>query len=352
VRIFVSGGSGFIGSHSVVALLRAGHQVRLLIRNPDKMRKVFDLHGITIDEYVEGDITDAPLIRETMIGCDAVLHSAGMVSTSKKMEDKVRETNVGGTENVVGQAAGLGIKHIVHVSSITAMHDPRRKTINEMSSPGKAENAYSRSKVESEYYVRGLQAAGAPVTISYPTGVIGPLDPGISEPMEGLAMLLKTVAALNDSGVQFVDVRDCARAHLHILEGNNEYNRFIIAGHYITWRELVKSLESITGNSMRKMDVHPAVLRFIGLVMDLIHKITDKKMYLSHEAAVYSTQWCFAESQRLQEKFGFEFRDPNESITDSLLDLGRTGQLTPKLLGKLATSNPAQADTGQEGRVF
>ena len=197
MRVFVTGGSGFVGSHTVAGLLGAGHQVRLLIRDPIKMHKVFDDHDIGIDDYVAGDVTDAALVRDAMAGCDAVLHCAGIVATSRKMEHLVRQTNVGGTENVVGQAADLGIERILHVSSITAMHDPEHATINELSSPGRAENAYSRSKVESEYYARGLQAAGAPVTITYPTGVIGPQDPGLSEPLEGLALMLKTIVALN-----------------------------------------------------------------------------------------------------------------------------------------------------------
>ena len=102
MRVFVTGGSGFVGSHTVAGLLGAGHQVRLLIRDPIKMHKVFDDHDIGIDDYVTGDVTDAALVRDAMAGCDAVLHCAGIVATSRKMEHLVCQTNVGGTENVVG----------------------------------------------------------------------------------------------------------------------------------------------------------------------------------------------------------------------------------------------------------
>ena len=188
MRVMLTGATGFIGYHTARALLDAGHEVSLLVRNPDKMEKVFG-SGV-IEHFTQGDITDATRVREAMEGCDAVVHVAALVSTHAGDADRVYRTNLEGTRNVIGGAVELGIERIIHVSSVTALYNPKATTLTEESPPGTQETGYGKSKVACEQYVRTLQAAGHPVYITYPATVLGPEAPEITEAHTGLQTYL------------------------------------------------------------------------------------------------------------------------------------------------------------------
>ena len=102
--VFVTGATGFIGFHTVRALLEAGHKVRLGVRNTDKMAALYDPLGIDTSDHVVGGITDEDAINRGLEGCDAVVHTAAMVSLDANKADLVYETNVRGTELVIGGA--------------------------------------------------------------------------------------------------------------------------------------------------------------------------------------------------------------------------------------------------------
>ena len=178
MRVLVTGATGFIGSHTAVALQDAGHEVRCLVRDPAKLARVFAEHGRDAPESVTGDIGDAGRVKEALSGCDAVVHSAAVVAMKASRAQEVLETNARGVENVVGGAVDAGLRKVVYVSSIGAMFVPDGPPLDEDAPVQPAENAYARSKSEGEAFARRLQADGAPVCISYPTGVVGPLDPG------------------------------------------------------------------------------------------------------------------------------------------------------------------------------
>ena len=101
----------------------------------------------------------------------------------------------------------MGITHIVYVSSVTALYDPKANVLNELSPPGTANNTYGKSKVECEIYVRALQDRGASIHITYPSSVIGPDDPALTNPHRGLKTYLLGVAPVMSGGTQWVDVR-------------------------------------------------------------------------------------------------------------------------------------------------
>jgi nucleoside-diphosphate-sugar epimerase len=332
----VTGGTGFLGSHTVVALLKAGHQVRLLVRSEQKMNKLFALHKVKIDDYVVGDVTDKDAVLKALEGCDAVIHTAAMVATQKKYADLVHRTNVDGTKYVIGQALEKGIRHIVHVSSITAIFDPDSECVDENSPPGKANNAYGRSKVECERYVRDLQAQGAPVVITYPTGVIGPLDPGFTEPLQGLKIFLEKLAIITSTGIQFVDVRDCADVNVAILGREPGPDRFALGGYYYPWAKLTDQLEALTGRRLFRLKLSPAVMHVFGVVSEWYGRITQQEVTLTREAVSYATRWSVVSNDKVEKELGFTFRDGARTMADTLQWMAQQGHLKKKHIGKLA----------------
>ncbi|TDJ16414.1 MAG: NAD-dependent epimerase/dehydratase family protein, partial [Deltaproteobacteria bacterium] len=119
MKVMLTGGTGFVGSHLLESLLAAGHDVRLLARSEAKVKRVLREQGIEIQDVVYGDMTDADTVREALTGCDCVIHAAAAVEISSQRS--VLDSNIAGNHNVLGSAVSLGLDPIVYVSSIATM---------------------------------------------------------------------------------------------------------------------------------------------------------------------------------------------------------------------------------------
>ncbi len=337
MKILVTGATGFIGSWSAALLTQAGHEVRYLVRSREKLDRVLAPHGLIAEDVVCADVTDRHAVGLALQGCDAVIHTAAFVSTHKKDEQKVFNTNVGGTKNVIGQAVELGLSHIIHVSSVTAVYDPQAAALSGDLPPGKATSPYGHSKATCEKYVRDLQDKGAPVFISYPASVIGPLDPALTEPHVGISIFIRQVAMITSTGSQFVDVRDVARAHLTIIEQLKMPARVMIGGTFLSWAELAAKLDAVTGRSLRRAQLPGGVVRFLGWGMDVVSRITGAEMPVSLENAGYATRWVKTDDSFYLNELGLQFRDIDETLRETVTSLYQLGHLSAEQAGAAAT---------------
>jgi uncharacterized protein YbjT (DUF2867 family) len=161
VKVLVTGGSGFVGSHAVRALVAAGHEPRLLARSPEKARAVVAALGAPGVEVVAGDVTDRASVAAALAGCDAVLHAAAAVEIGRGAD--VFAANVAGNRNVLGLAAERGLDPIVYTSSVIAMFPPPGPVMTVDDPVASFASAYGRSKSEGGRQARALQAQGLPV---------------------------------------------------------------------------------------------------------------------------------------------------------------------------------------------
>jgi dihydroflavonol-4-reductase len=332
--VMITGGTGFIGYHTTRALLSGGHRVRLLVRSEEKMRRLF---GDTISDFVVGDVTDPAAVTRALQGCDAVVHTASMVSIDKKDAELVQQTNVGGTRLVIGGAIEQGLANIIHVSSVTALYDPDASFLNEYSAPGAATNAYGKSKVECEVYVREMQRAGAPIHITYPASVIGPEDPALTEPHQGLITYLMSMVPVPPSGNQWVDVRDIAIAHQRLLESELPPGRYTLGGHFVPWTQLVDVLRKLTGRRIRKVPLPGSLLRGLGRLVDYLNDVRDKPLDipLTYEGMVYATNWVKMDNSKCRSELALEFRPLEETLRDAIVSLVQAGELEAEKAGDL-----------------
>jgi len=336
----ITGGTGFVGFHSAQALLKAGHDVCLLVRSVDKAKK---LYGKNIPDLVTGDITDADSVAEALQGCDAMIHSAAMVSTDAKDAKRVYSTNVNGAKTVINAALEIGVESIIHVSSVTALFDPNADKLDGNSPPGNARNAYGRSKVECEKFVRQLQGKGAPIHITYPASVIGPQDPGLTEPHIGMQTYLSAFVPLMPGGNQFVDVRDVAEVHLRLLEGDFPPTRFALGGHYLSWPDMARTLEHITGRKLTKIPATGVFMRALGTAVDLLKRVKQVDVPMGYEAMVYATKWVPLDNSAVEQQLDFAFRPLDDSLRDTICWLLEAGHITEKQAGSLAQGKHNQS---------
>jgi len=336
MKVFVTGATGFVGAHSARELLDAGHEVRLLVRSERGVREYFARYGHAVDDLVIGDMRDAARVEASMRGCNAVLHAAALVSVDPRRGDEIYRNNVAGIDAVIGTACRLGIGRIVYVSSLSVLFQKDVSAITEAVPLGNPTEAYARSKRDCDVHVRTMQARGMPIRITYPAGIIGPDDPRLSEANHGFTAFVKFVPQTS-SGVQFIDVRDLAVAHRHLLErgagGDPESWRYIVAGRYHPWAEFRRVLEGLTGRSIAGPRLPAPLMRGLGSATDAVRKLIPFATQVSREAMGYVTEWVPADSSRLLAATGMRFRPPEETYADAIRWLVKAGHLDRKYAG-------------------
>jgi dihydroflavonol-4-reductase len=243
---------------------------------------------------------------------------------------------------VIGSACALGIGNIIYVSSLSALFWPDLPRTDESTPLAPCKEPYSRSKRDSDEYVRGLQAQGYPIQITYPSAVVGPDDPKLSEANHGLIAFITKGIPITTTGFQAVDVRDLAQAHRFLLEhpltSNFENGRFIIGGHYYPWKAFRVQLEAGLGRHIRAFHSPAAMLRGIGATVDALQRVIRFKTQISAEAMSFVTQWSPAESTKYLEYSDLQFRHGEATFADTFRWMASAGHLPRRDIKRLATA--------------
>jgi nucleoside-diphosphate-sugar epimerase len=336
MRVLVTGATGFVGSHTAVALLEAGHEVRCLVRSQEKLERVFAAHELPAPESLVGDIVDAGSVKEALSGVDAVVHSAAVVAMQAHRAREILETNARGAENVVGGAVEAGIGPIVYVSSTGALFVPDGPRMTEDSAVQEGKNPYARSKSDGELYVRRLQAEGAPIASTLPTSILGPLDPGLSEANHALRTFARDLVLLTSGYFSVVDVRDLAQVHVKLVEREPAPGRYVVSAADMTWEEIGDGVDAATGVKARRLKIGGAPLRVGGRIADVIKRFWDFDFPITTEGMMYATQFPGADGSRTAEALGIAYREPVETFADALRWMHEAGHIPAKHVGRLA----------------
>jgi dihydroflavonol-4-reductase len=332
VKLLVTGGTGFVGSHAVAALLRGGHRVRLLVRDPGKIRRVLEARGIRVDDYAVGDIADAEAVRRALVGCDAVLHAAATLFGGRE----AYTVNVRGARNVLGIACELGLDPILFTSTVAAMFPPAGDRFAVDDPVRGLETSYGRSKSESERFARELQARGAPLVTIYPAAVFGPDDPGLGEPNKGLRDGIRFGWPIAAGGISIVDVRDLAEIIAAALAPGCGPRRFMAGGHYSSWSEFADLCDAVTNRRALRVPMPTPLLSGIGRLLDAAKKVLPFDYPLTREAVEIMTRFVPCDSRATVEQLGVQFRPTAETLEDTIRWLYESGEISAKIAGRIA----------------
>lgn len=337
MKVLVTGASGFVGSHLVRQLIKNGHDVRVLVRNADKAKIIFDKQGIAVTDIVVGDIADRDFVSKALIDCNAVVHAAAVTPMQAASEQELFRTNVDGVKSVIGAACEQCLQHIVFVSSITAIFTTDKTRLDADSPVAKSKHPYGKSKAEAEIYIRRLQAEGKPVKSVYPGGVIGPDDPGQSATVMALLYRVSKGFKITSGGTQQIDVRDLASIIVGLLESKDgKAGRYITAGHYLAWKKFAILLEDIIGRPLLKQNIAGVMLRLIGCYYDMKRWFVKVDSPISAETMRYATQWPVIENDPVIKKMGIQLRSPRQTYTDTLAWMLAAKLLNPQDVPALA----------------
>ena len=327
-RILVTGGTGFIGSYIIKELVAKGYAVRALHRGTGELpfyipKEIFNnttggSHTSTGSvEWVKGDILDVISLEEAMNDVESVIHSAGIISFSRKDKKTMYKINIEGTANVVNMALEKKIKRFVHISSVAAIGRAAGSgDVNEERKweENKTTTQYAFSKHHSELEVwRGI-AEGLNAVILNPSTVLGYGDWNTSS-----CRIFKTVYdefAWYPTGVNgFVDIEDVARAAVLLMESDINAERFLINGDNWPFQQLF----NVIADDFKKKRPSRKASPFMGKIAWRSERVksffTGKRPLLTKETAAVSYSKTYFDNQKILKALpGFSFTPLEQSI--------------------------------------
>jgi dihydroflavonol-4-reductase len=260
MSILVTGAAGHIGANLIRALLEKGEHVRALVHHDRRA-----LAGLDV-EIVEGDISIPASLERAFADAEVVYHAAAEISLQTGNRSFVHQVNVMGTRNVVEACLCVGVRRLVHFSSIHALNYAAHPGLIDETCPlvDNHNSPYSDSKADGEREVqRGIEH-GLDAVIIRPTAVIGPYDFRPSHIGQVLLKLARgTLPALVEGGFDWVDVRDVADGTLRAAEQAPAGASYLLSGHWVSVPDLAATVERITGQRAPRF-VCPMLLARIG----------------------------------------------------------------------------------------
>jgi len=326
VLVLVTGGTGFIGSHTVVALRRRGHDVRVLARTPERVGPVLEPLGGPPVEVAAGDMTDAGDVARALDGCDAVVHTAAEIAVAGG-RGPAGTRNVDGVREVVGQAVALGLDPIVYTSTV-AVHLPTDDATITLDTPlAEPQSAYGRAKREAEELVRGWQAEGHPVTTFVIGGVYGPQSPVLGGSFAALLSALNASMVVTDGGMGVADVRDVAELLAAAVEPGRGPRRYLAGGRFQTWEGWVAVLSEAVGRNIGALRMSAEDMIAFGRQLDEQRRHEEVDIPLSEEAAVIMTAGVPTDDSATLADLGCQWRPTVETFRDTVAWLVERGHL-------------------------
>lgn len=318
--IGVTGGTGYVGAHSVRALLAAGHRVRLLVAPDAEGAPVLRHLGASGDvDVLPGDIRDAATVEALLDGCDAVLHAAGVVGTDNRRNALMWAINAHATETVLTRAVALGLDPVVSVSSYSALFPSPTGVIGPETPTAQGRSAYAQTKGYADRVARRLQDQGAPVVITYPSSVVGEAfhtAPGVTE--RGWAPIVRFgVAPRLRGGMQMIDVRDVAAVHAAVMTPGRGPRRYVCGGVMVPFNDMISALERGAGRRFTRIPLSPAVFRGASRIGDVLGRIVPMGDGLSYEAALLLTAATPTDDTATLSDLDMTWRSPVDAIVAS-----------------------------------
>jgi len=333
--ILVTGGTGLVGSHLLVELIKRNHSVKAIFRNEKKLnsvKNVFDYYFDNADvhfnkiEWIKADITDVYSLEKAFKNVRIVYHCAAIVSFNEKDYKAMRKTNIEGTANMVNLAIAHKIKKFCYVSSIATIekNSNSEMLITEENEWNKESNnyGYAISKYGAEMEVwRGSQE-NLDVVIVNP-GVI--LGSGFWQSGTGelFSKMYQNFKFYTNGITGFVGVKDVVKAMIKLTESNIKNERFILVSENISFKELFFKIADTFGRKRPSVKVDKTLSNLAWRVEKIKSFITGKPPLITkHSANASLSIYCY-DSGKIKKSLDFNFETIDKTIKDVCADFLR-----------------------------
>jgi nucleoside-diphosphate-sugar epimerase len=324
VKVFVTGGTGFIGGEVVRQLRARGDEVACLVRTPDKAEKLTGLGC----ELVAGDLGDERAIREGMQGCDAAIHAAAVyeVGIPASGRPAMREANLAGTERVLGAALEQRIPKVVYVSTVGIFGNTHGRIVDESyEHPGKDfTSCYEQTKWEAHQAAKRLIAEGLPCTIVQPGGVYGPGDTSsIAQLLNQFLSGKMPLMPFPELGICLSHVEDIAGGIILGLDRGEPGETYVISGPATTVREAIGIVAEATGRKAPKHAIPAPLLKALIPVGPLVGRMMGQPPNLRELISSADGVTFWAGYEKANRELGYQPRSLEQGLHDMLEAEGR-----------------------------
>lgn len=308
----VTGSTGLLGNNVTRKLLAQGDQVRVLVRAANQAPRPFE--GLDV-ERVDGDLSQAETLRSAVEDVGLVIHCAGDVRIGWTGLDRAMKINAEGTQYLAQAARKAGAK-MVHVSTVNTLGlgSPDSPANEDAAPEDQIPCTYVRSKIEAETRFLAEVEGGLEGVVVNPGFMLGPWDWKPSSGQMLLEVAQRFTPAAPPGGCSVVDVRDVADGILKAAAKGKTGQRYILAGHNMTYFDLWVKMAEVSGGSKPRFRLGPFIRWISGTAGDLVGKVTKREPLINSAAVGMSAQYHYYTSQKAIDELDYQFRDATESI--------------------------------------
>jgi dihydroflavonol-4-reductase len=326
--ILVTGASGFIGSAVVRHLVKAGHQVRALVRSTSSR---INLAGLPA-EIVEGDLRDVESLIRAMAGIRYVFHVAADYRLWARNPQDIVRTNVEGTRNLMNAALRAGVERTVYTSSVATLKArPDGKASDETFrlEAQSAVGAYKYSKVVAERLVETMVAEQklAAIIVNPST----PIGPGDVRPTPTGRVIVEAAAgrmpAYVDTGLNLVHVDDVAAGHLAALQSGRIGERYILGGQDVLLGDMLREIARQVERAPPRLRLPRRLIFPIAYGAEAIARFTGREPFVTTTGLRLAKDRMFFTSAKAERELGYRARSYSEAIAEAIAWFRQHGYL-------------------------
>jgi len=320
MKIFITGSTGFIGTHLVRRLVQKEHELVCLVRPTSKVDELEGL-GVTL---MLGDVTDKQSLLEGMRGCGWVLNLANVYTLWEKNRDIYRKVNVEGTRNVMECALENRVEKIVHVSTVGVWGKPAKWPITEGMEVGSERfSEYAKTKYEGDLIAWDLmRTRGLPLVMIYPAIVCGPGNTRYGgRYVQDLIHKRLPAQAFVGSIKTFVHVKDVAEAIVRVAQKkDNIGEKYIVGKHMISINEFNKIISEISGTELPGLSLPLWLARLNASILTPLADLTGRQPLwgLSRDTVSTMAEDCKADGSKVEKELGITYMSIRQALEDEI----------------------------------
>lgn len=332
MRIFLTGATGFVGTHVARMAAAQGAELRLLTRSTSNTK-----HLPPSAEVVMGDLRAPDALASALRGCDALIHVAADYRLWVPDPAEMYKANVDGTRTLLRLAREAGVRRVVYTSSVATMGFKRDGSIVDEDTPVSEADMighYKRSKWLAEQAALEAARNGQHVILLNPTTPIGALDTKPTPTGRIVVDFLNgNFPAYVDTGLNLVDVEEIARMHLVALEQGTPGERYILGGENLTLKQILDRLAAISGLAAPRIKVPHAVATIFAFFDESITgRLRGKEPRATVEAVRMGRKMMFASSAKAERELGHRVLGIEPALRAACAWFAQNGYVTKKLM--------------------
>jgi len=300
----VTGASGCLGSTLAIRLHESGVRVRALIRSGSDTRS---LAGIPVESWA-GDICDYDVLRKAMEGCDAVFHTAALVTFARKSGEEQQRVNVRGTRTVVSACIASGVKTLVHTSSITTIGTPPpgEEADETLQADRVHARGYKLSKILAEDEIQDGVSRGLRAVIVNPSVIIGERDTRFHAGQLIRDIKKGRIPFYVEGGMNIVYVGDVAAGMMAAAGLGRTGERYILAGENQTHEQIFRRTAALIGGRPPLARFPLPLLSGLGGVVELVSGLLGVEPLLTRDLAAVAGRYHWFTAAKAENELAFK----------------------------------------------